>query len=127
MKSNYMDKLEKEYTKMYSEFTPEISARYEKDIRKAEDVLHGVSAMGDFVNAMARDTGDMAMLLNEGVHSLHRTLQQQVVAEMIQFLINYADTPYFDLRNREAVSLCQVIKASLEEKTYNGKISLPHI
>ena len=62
------------------------------------------------LNIITGSSNLVAYSMDDVMHSTHRTLQQQFVKTVYEFLCLYADNEYFDARNEAAVKFAKRIK-----------------
>ena len=68
--------------------------------------------LDSYLNKMSTPGGKR---LAEAFFYKHRTIQQNLVRFVWQFILGYADAPGFDLRNEGSVSLCRRIRSLAED------------
>jgi hypothetical protein len=84
------------------------------EIRKEWDrIADAIAVIADAVNG--RNVKDVAKAMYIGVSRNHRTLQNQAVAAMFEFLRIYKDTAY-DLRNWSAVVAAAQVSQMAEDE-----------
>ena len=96
---------------------------------KKELIDQAVENLQDALNDISFGADEASEILLISIENTHRTLQQETIGTLINTIIKYADTKWFDLRNEASVKLCQTIRDLLirEGLIYDGKIRLPFI
>ena len=75
------------------------------------------------------DKVEYSTIFTEEFLNSHKTLQQSMMGVMINFLLQYSQTQFFDLRNEFSVKVAKVTKEALEKEDWvvNNVIHFPYI
>ena len=108
-----------EYTKKQIERENKKRQHLQSAVDNLTDALNDISFGADEASAML-----MSMIIQE-----HRTIQQELIGTLINLIVRYADTEWYDGRNEASKKVCVEIRGSLENKglLYDNKIHLPFI